>query len=58
MVDWYNMRVWNQGIEPEEMKAVCTELKGAEGELDGVKFDVAIVSLLAFLVTSFGSSCQ
>lgn len=44
MVDWYNMRVRNQGIESEEMEAVCVELKGAEDELDGVKFDVAIVS--------------
>jgi cyclopropane fatty-acyl-phospholipid synthase-like methyltransferase len=58
MVDWYNMCVWNQGIEWEEMKAVCVELKGTEDELDGVKFDVAIVSLSAYTLTSFESFCQ
>ncbi|KAF5317945.1 hypothetical protein D9619_012239 [Psilocybe cf. subviscida] len=39
-VDLYNEAVKNQGIEPSEMRAVCTELKGVEGELDGLKFDV------------------
>lgn len=36
-------RVSNQGIPPEEMSAVCAELKGQEGELDGLKFDVVVV---------------
>lgn len=46
MVDWYNTRVANQGLDPEEMKAICVELKGEQqpDELDGVKFDVVIVS--------------
>ncbi|TCD63972.1 deoxycytidyl transferase [Steccherinum ochraceum] len=42
MVDLFNRRVANQGILPEEMKAVKVELKGEEGELDGQKFDVVI----------------
>lgn len=45
MVDWYNMRVGNQGIDSQEMKAICVELKGTEDELDGTKFDIVIVSL-------------
>lgn len=51
MVDWYNTRVANQGLDPEEMKAVCVELKGERqpDELDGVKFDVVIVSRVLFL---------
>ena len=44
MVDKYNLRVANQGISPEEMRAICAELKGEEGELDGQKFDVIVVS--------------
>jgi len=39
-VDLFNEQVSNQGIPPEEMRAVCVELKGEEGELDGLKFDV------------------
>ena len=46
LVDSYNQRVANQGITPDEMRAVCTELKGKEGELNGLKFDVIVVSLL------------
>ncbi|KAF8320116.1 S-adenosyl-L-methionine-dependent methyltransferase [Clavulina sp. PMI_390] len=47
MVDWYNTRVANQGIEADEMRAVCRELKGeqAPDELDGLKFDVIICSM-------------
>ncbi|KII89389.1 hypothetical protein PLICRDRAFT_53825 [Plicaturopsis crispa FD-325 SS-3] len=41
-VDQYNQRVANQGIAPEEMQAVCTALKGVEGELEGAKFDVVV----------------
>lgn len=40
VVDHYNQTVSDQGILPEEMKAVCTELKGKDEELDGLKFDV------------------
>ena len=43
MVDQYNKRVSDQGIPPEEMKAVRAHLKGIEGELDNAKFDVVIV---------------
>ncbi|KDQ59749.1 hypothetical protein JAAARDRAFT_33321 [Jaapia argillacea MUCL 33604] len=45
MVDQYNLRVSNQGIAPEEMKAIRVELKGQEGELDGAKFDVVACSM-------------
>jgi hypothetical protein len=44
MVDQYNRRVWNLGISPDEMKAVCVQLQGVEGELDNAKFDVIVVS--------------
>src|SRR5262245_17124135 len=47
MVDYYNQRVSNQGIPPEEMKAVCLELKGTGDELDGQKFDVVVVSKIS-----------
>lgn len=46
-VDLYNEAVKNQGIDPSEMRAVCTELKGVEGELDGLKFDVITVCLMS-----------
>jgi len=41
-VKQYNQRVENQGIPPEEMQAICIELKGTAEELDGVKFDVIV----------------
>lgn len=44
MVDRYNQTVLNQGILPEEMRAVCAELEGRDEELDGLKFDVVTVS--------------
>lgn len=47
MVDQYNKHVEEQGISPEEMKAVCIDLKGEEKELDGAKFDVVTVSYIA-----------
>ena len=47
MVDRYNHRVSNQGILPEEMRAVCAELKGTDGELDDLKFDVITVCLFS-----------
>ena len=46
LVDNYNHRVANQGISSDEMRAICTELKGVEGELDGLKFDVVVVSFI------------
>jgi len=48
-VNQYNLRVENQGIPPEEMRAVCAELKGTAEELDGLKFDVVVVRLLSGL---------
>ncbi|KAF9533650.1 hexaprenyldihydroxybenzoate methyltransferase [Crepidotus variabilis] len=44
LVDSYNKRVSDQGISPDKMRAVCVELKGEEGELDGLKFDVVVCS--------------
>jgi len=44
MVDQFNNRVYNQGIPPEEMQAVCAELKGIPGELGDEKFDVVLCS--------------
>lgn len=49
MIDQYNLHVSDQGIEPDEMQALCVELKGVDGELDGRKFDVAIVSFYSIL---------
>jgi len=43
VVDVYNQRVTNQGVPPEKMRAIAVELKGQEGELDGLKFDVIVV---------------
>lgn len=43
MVNQYNLRTHNQGLTPEEMKAVCIELKGTDDELDRAKFDVIVV---------------
>ena len=42
-VDRYNARAVQLGLAPEKMKAVCVELKGEPGELDGAKFDVVLV---------------
>jgi hypothetical protein len=43
MVDLYNETGKKEGFRG--MKAVCAELKGEDGELDGQKFDVIIVSI-------------
>ena len=48
-VEYYNTRVHNQGISPEEMKAVCVDLRGEEGELEGVKFDLVVVSSFSMI---------
>lgn len=44
MVDYYNQRVHNQGIPPDEMRAICVELTGTDTDLDGKKFDIIVVS--------------
>ncbi len=54
-VDHFNALAANQGLEPDEMRAVCTELKGEPRELNGVKFDIVVVSariLSAVLLTT------
>ncbi|RHZ52894.1 hypothetical protein Glove_456g22 [Diversispora epigaea] len=43
MVDLYNKKVWQQGIDKEEMQAICLELKESEGDqLNGRKFDFVV----------------
>jgi len=54
-VNVYNETASNQGLSPDEMRAVCTELKGEAGELDGLKFDVVAVSTNSNV---FCSGCQ
>ena len=54
-VDVYNETVSNQGLSPDEMRAVCAELKGEAGELDDLKFDVVAVSTDSHV---FYSGCQ
>ncbi|KAJ6518865.1 S-adenosyl-L-methionine-dependent methyltransferase [Mycena sanguinolenta] len=44
MVAHFAEQIHNQGIPPEEMRAVCADLKGVEGELDDQKFDVIVCS--------------
>lgn len=44
MVDLYNETGQKEGFEG--MKAVNADLKGEDGELDGQKFDVIIVSVI------------
>ncbi|KAI0648430.1 S-adenosyl-L-methionine-dependent methyltransferase [Trametes meyenii] len=41
-VDVYNARAADQGLAPEEMRAVCAELRGEPGELDGATFDLVV----------------
>ncbi len=48
-VDRYNAQAARLGFSPEKMRAVCVELKGEPGELDGAKFDAVIVSPSFFL---------
>jgi len=46
MVEQFNLRVYNQGIERDEMHAVCVELTGKDdNELGGWKFDVIVCSM-------------
>ncbi|KAK7688878.1 hypothetical protein QCA50_007569 [Cerrena zonata] len=44
LVDQYNLRVSNQGLEPSEMKAIRTELKQNDEQLGDTKFDVIVCS--------------
>ncbi|OCH94864.1 S-adenosyl-L-methionine-dependent methyltransferase [Obba rivulosa] len=44
-VEVYNTRASELGLAPEEMNAVCAELKGNEDELDGAKFNVIVCSM-------------
>ncbi|KAI6111160.1 S-adenosyl-L-methionine-dependent methyltransferase [Pisolithus sp. B1] len=45
MVDMYNLSVHNQGISPDEMRAVCiSAIKEDEEHLQGMTFDVIVVS--------------
>ncbi|CAG8680264.1 7245_t:CDS:2, partial [Acaulospora colombiana] len=42
-VDIYNKKVWQQGIDKEEMQALCLELKESEDDqLNGRKFDAIV----------------
>ncbi|KDN40636.1 hypothetical protein RSAG8_07965, partial [Rhizoctonia solani AG-8 WAC10335] len=45
-VEYYNERVANQGIPPDEMRAICAELvergTGDADPFDGVEFDVIV----------------
>ncbi|TFY71652.1 hypothetical protein EVG20_g1362 [Dentipellis fragilis] len=45
MVEQYNKRMQKLGVPPEEMHALCLELKGEPGELDGAKFDIVVCSM-------------
>ncbi|CAG8529210.1 16998_t:CDS:2 [Dentiscutata heterogama] len=43
MVNEYNKKVLEQGIDKEEMQAICSELKESEGDqLNGRKFDLIV----------------
>ena len=50
MVDLYNETGKKEGFEG--MKAVLAHLKGEEGELDGQKFDVILVSTICLRVVN------
>jgi SAM-dependent methyltransferase len=47
MVDYYNERVFNQGIPPEEMQAKCVDITKDATPLGDEKFDLIVVSLTA-----------
>ena len=54
-VDQYNRRVNNQGISPEEMRAIRVELRGDGAELDGQKFDIVVVGGFVDITTILSS---
>ncbi|KAI0781500.1 S-adenosyl-L-methionine-dependent methyltransferase [Trametes elegans] len=41
-VDEFNAKASNQGLEPNEMRAICADLKGKPDELGGALFDVVV----------------
>ncbi|KAA1477665.1 S-adenosyl-L-methionine-dependent methyltransferase [Dentipellis sp. KUC8613] len=45
MVEQYDKRAQKLGIPREQMHAVCLELKGEPGELDGATFDLVVCSM-------------
>lgn len=49
----YNLRVLNQGLEPEDMRAVACPLTGTPEELEGAQFDVVVVSYTVPLLSLF-----
>ncbi|KAJ6607512.1 S-adenosyl-L-methionine-dependent methyltransferase [Mycena sp. CBHHK59/15] len=58
MADHFAMQIHNQGILPEEMRVVCADLKGAESELDGQKFDVIVCSAAYHHFESIGDTTR
>ncbi|CAG8768163.1 719_t:CDS:1, partial [Acaulospora colombiana] len=42
MVDYYNQRVFNQGIPPEEMQAKCVDITKDVAPLGEEKFDIIV----------------
>ncbi|KAJ8093480.1 hypothetical protein PM082_020337 [Marasmius tenuissimus] len=45
MVDKYNERADNQGITPEEMRAICINLEEEPSQMGDLKFDVVLCSM-------------
>ncbi|KAF4578383.1 S-adenosyl-L-methionine-dependent methyltransferase superfamily protein [Pleurotus pulmonarius] len=58
LVDEYNLRVKNQGMSPNEMKAVCVQLKGEDGELDNLKFDVIVCGMAYHHISEVAKTTQ
>ena len=45
-VDRYNTLAADKlSLPPDTMEAICAELKGEQGELEGTKFDLVVVSV-------------
>ncbi len=49
-MDQFNLRVSDQGVPLEEIKATRAELKGDGTELDGQKFDLVIVRVIMITI--------
>ncbi|KAL0579189.1 hypothetical protein V5O48_002811 [Marasmius crinis-equi] len=45
MIQQFRNRFEKQGLSSDQVKGICQELKGEEGELDGAKFDVVVCSM-------------
>ncbi|KAG9225829.1 hypothetical protein CCMSSC00406_0008357 [Pleurotus cornucopiae] len=58
LVDEFNLRVNNQGLTPDEMKAVCVHLKGVEGELDNLRFDAIICGMAYHHIQDIAKTTQ